>query len=138
MDGLYMENMYVKLMGSSLSTRTATILWRNGISYLHELSNFCEETLMQLRNIGPGAVEEIKEFCAKNDVYIYNRDSLSCKEIEIELTPAEYAKVFQYGISDKQELFNTDGVLLEREFGTNTVLCKKLKRIKLYMYEQEK
>lgn len=130
-----MDTTKVKLLGSSLSTRTATILWRNGISYLHELSNYCEETLVQLRNIGPNAVQEIKEFCSKYGVHIYNREALFCAAIGIELTPVEYAKVFKYGITDKQDLFNTDGVLLEREFGVNSVLCKKLKKIKLYMYE---
>jgi len=130
-----MENTQIKLIGSSLSTRTATILWRNGISYLHELTNYCEETLVELRNIGPNAVEEIKEFCFEYGVHIFNREALLCEEIGIELTPAEYAKVFKYGISDKQDLFDTDGVLLEREFGANSVLCKKLKKIKLHMYE---
>lgn len=51
------------IMQTNLSSRTAHVLYRNGIKYIEDLSKTSEKDLRAIRGIGESTVNEIINYC---------------------------------------------------------------------------
>lgn len=51
------------IMQTDLSSRTANVLYRNGIKYIEDLSKTSERELLSIRGIGKSVVNEIVNYC---------------------------------------------------------------------------
>lgn len=136
--GGYVIDRHVKIEDLPITVRLCHILTWNKIHYLDQVENYSEEMLMKLRNMGQGTLAELKEVCAKYGIHVYSHYDIEDEENKIYFTPNHYEKIFRLGVKSKDDLLNTDSVILAKAFGTNSVIYKKLEQIKLIELEKRK
>lgn len=56
------------IMQTNLSSRTAHVLYRNGIKYIEDLSKTSEKDLRTIRGIGESTVNEIINYCKEHHI----------------------------------------------------------------------
>lgn len=52
-----------------LSTRTINALYRGGLSTIQDIINFGPENILKIKNIGPGALEEVEALLVKFEIH---------------------------------------------------------------------
>jgi hypothetical protein len=129
--GGYVIDRHIAIEDLPITVRLCHILTWNKIMYLDQVENYSEEMLMKLRNMGQSTMVELKEICNKYGIHVYSHVDIEDDEYKIYFTPNHYEKIFRAGIKSKDDVINTDSAILAKKFGSNTVIFKKLERIKL-------
>ena len=124
------KDKYISVEELPISVRLCNILTRNGIDYLYQVEEYCEERLLKCRNMGQSTIDELRAICEKYGIYIYSHRDLEDESIGVIIPQSLYEKIYKTGIRCKKDVVNASAIELARLFGKGSATYKKLMRIR--------
>lgn len=113
-----------------MSSRLRTILFRSQIKDLRQVEDIAEEQMLKIRNMGEGTKEELIQICELHGVHVYSRKDLEEESIGISFTQNQYEQIFREGIRSKEDVYRADKRKLQKIFGSNSAIYKKMMQLK--------
>lgn len=113
-----------------MSSRLRTILFRSQIKDLRQVEDIAEEQMLKIRNMGAGTKAELIQICELYGVHVYSRKDLEDESIGISFTQNQYEQIFREGIRSKEDVYLADKKKLQKIFGSNSAIYKKMMQLK--------
>ena len=113
-----------------MSSRLRTILFRSQIKDLRQVEDIAEEQMLKIRNMGAGTKAELIQICELHGVHVYSRKDLEDESIGISFTQNQYEQIFREGIRSKEDVYLADKKKLQKIFGSNSAIYKKMMQLK--------
>lgn len=113
-----------------MSSRLRTILFRSQIKDLRQVEDIAEEQMLKIRNMGEGTKAELIQICELHGVHVYSRKDLEEESIGISFTQNQYEQIFREGIRSKEDVYRADKRKLQKIFGSNSAIYKKMMQLK--------
>lgn len=113
-----------------MSSRLRTILFRSQIKDLRQVEDIAEEQMLKIRNMGAGTKAELIQICELYGVHVYSRKDLEDESIGISFIQNQYEQIFREGIRSKEDVYLADKKKLQKIFGSNSAIYKKMMQLK--------
>ena len=113
-----------------MSSRLRTILFRSQIKDLRQVEDIAEEQMLKIRNMGAGTKAELIQICELHGVHVYSLKDLEDESIGISFTQNQYEQIFREGIRSKEDVYRADKKKLQKIFGSNSAIYKKMMQLK--------